>query len=372
VAAHSILAPSSALRWVHCPGSAPLSFGVPEDDKGAPAAEGTATHWYAAEWLTKGSAPVATVDPDGTLMTKELMDIAERYVRSVTTTPGDDLCVEQRLECTSIHPDVFGTCDAYKINRPAKTASLWDLKTGFGYVSEFENWQLIVYASGVFDRLFERFGPETWEWHFNLRIVQPRAWHRDGPVRLWRVSARTLGDYWRKLRLAAEEARGNDPRTVPGPWCKHCPGRFQCKALQAAALDAVDQANDATPIDLPPDGLSIELRLLRRAKEQLEARITGLEARAMSAIQRGGVVPNWTIEHTAGREEWVKPVAEVLALGQLAGINLAKPQEAITPKQARDAGVDAALVAGFSQRRPGAAKLIPIDTAAARKAFAPQ
>ena len=89
----------------------------------------------------------------------------------------------------------------------------------------------------------------------------------------------------------------------------------------------------------------------------------------MSAIQGGALVPGWAIEHTAGREEWTVPPAQVFSLGVIAGVSLAKDPQPITPAQARKAWIDASMVAQFCQRKPGAAKLVPLDVNAARKAF---
>jgi hypothetical protein len=51
------------------------------------------------------------------------------------------------------------------------------------------------------------------------------------------------------------------------------------------------------------------------------------------------------------------------------GVSLAKKPEPVTPKQARDAGVPADLVASYSRRKTGAAKLAPLTTADAQRVF---
>ena len=89
----------------------------------------------------------------------------------------------------------------------------------------------------------------------------------------------------------------------------------------------------------------------------------------MALIQGGKSVPGWSIDHTVGREEWSKPASEVFALGQLFGVDLARPAEPITPAQARKAGVDATVISAYAKRKAGTAKLIKVDTTAARKAF---
>ena len=54
-------------------------------------------------------------------------------------------------------------------------------------------------------------------------------------------------------------------------------------------------------------------------------------------------------------------------MGELLGFDLAKPKEPITPAQARKIGVDNSLIDEYSQRVPGALKLV--EAKDARKVF---
>lgn len=362
-AEHARLSFSGAGRWVPCPGSVILCEQYPETETSPAAEEGTRAAALAAQILTTGE-----VKPDIDL---EMFGHLKPYLDSVL--PGQlfpgGLHVEETIFAGSIHAHCSGTPDAWALHPESKTAYIWDLKYGYGHVEVFENWQLLAEASAVLDLIDGDHDPHLWK--FVLRIVQPRAFHRDGPVRTWAITAGELTRYVRKMREAAEEAIGNNPRTMVGPQCDHCSARHACKALQVAALDARDMADDATPFDLPPEGLALEMRLLRRGQTLMKARLSGLEAQAMSAIRGGVQVPGWTIEHGEGRLNWNKPAAEVLALGALMGIDLAKPVEkaVITPTQAKAAGLDATIVAQYSVRLPGEAKLVEMDTTASRKAF---
>ena len=57
-----------------------------------------------------------------------------------------------------------------------------------------------------------------------------------------------------------------------------------------------------------------------------------------------------------------------MALGNLFGKQLGK-LEPITPKQARDLGVPAEMVRAMSTRKTSEAKLVEVNTTAARKVF---
>ena len=360
---HARLSFSGAGRWVPCPGSAILCEQYPETETSEAAEQGTKAAALAAQILTTGE-----VKPDIDL---EMFGNLKPYLDSVL--PGQlfpgGLHVEETIFAGSIHAHCSGTPDAWALHPESKTAYIWDLKYGYGHVEVYENWQLLAEASAVLDIIDGDYEPHLWR--FVLRIVQPRAYHRDGPVRTWTISVGELTRYVRKIREAAEEAMGNNPRTIVGPQCGHCSARHACKALQVAALDARDMADDATPFELPPEGLALEMRLLRRGQALLKARLSGLEAQTVATIRKGVSVPGFAIEHGEGRLNWTKPAAEVLALGALMGVDLSKPTEKalITPTQAKAAGLDAAIVAAYAERTPGEAKLVELDTRASKRAF---
>ena len=89
----------------------------------------------------------------------------------------------------------------------------------------------------------------------------------------------------------------------------------------------------------------------------------------MAAIRKGEPATGWTLEQGYGREKWTQPVADVLALGAALGYDLAKPQEAITPAQARKKGIDDAVISAYSEKPKGEMKLRPLDEKSIRKAF---
>ena len=370
---HSRLQPSSAHRWVPCPGSVPLEAQYPEED-GLEAQEGHAAHWLAAEMIQRGpgGAPVLVeVAPNGVPITEEMRDLVPVYVSDVLATKAKFGTravnqIEHRIHATSVHPDNWGTADDVLYCNDTARIVIWDFKWGHGFVEVFENWQLLNYLAGVLDQL-EHSGHADYE--VTLRIVQPRSYHREGPIREWSFKASAARDYIRQLNASANEALGNDPSTVPGPHCKRCNARHACKANQAVALDVVDSSSDSTPHDLPPSALGRELSVLTRAREMLESRITGLQAQAEAEIRKGTQVPGWAIEHTVGREAWSVTAEEVATLGDMLGVKLSKGPEVVTPAQARKAGVDETIIAQYSSRKPGSSKLASVSIVSSRKAF---
>jgi len=116
-----------------------------------------------------------------------------------------------------------------------------------------------------------------------------------------------------------------------------------------------------------PADLGVLYGLVKRAKEQLEFLETGLEAQIRSVMSTGVNVPGWISEPSQGRESWDKAPAEIFKLGDMLQIELRKEQ-AITPSQARKAGVLPELVAAYSSRKTGT-KLSQNSGDIARKIF---
>lgn len=374
-AAHSVLAPSSAARWVACPGSVPLSLLYPEAEDSPEAREGTAAHWAFGELLAGRAIDVGLIAPNGVVLNDEMIEGAEMYVDDVLGvfgSSGDTLRVEERVDMPSVHPQNWGTPDTWAPLHDATsgklTIYLWDYKFGHEYVDVFENWQLIDYAAGILDKL-NIDGHADQFVSFVMRVVQPRSYHRDGPVREWRIGAADLRPYFNKLRNAAELAMRPDAPCTPNPECKHCPARHACEAFTGAAYAAADLSSRSVPLELSAAAMGLELRTLKRAQAMLDARVTGLEQAAFARLTRGERIPFFALESSPGRTVWAKPIEEVIALGQMFGKDLSKPM-AITPKQAEKAGVDPALVALYSTAPNGALKLVADDGAKARKVFA--
>jgi hypothetical protein len=378
-AAHAFLAPSAAHRWVVCPGSALMESRFPEAGDKAAAAEGTAAHWVMQQ-LFDGWAPDQLL-ADGTTetghpVTREMVEAAQILVDDVRATIGGHTpTIEQRVAIPRVHAANWGTPDVRawattvgQVFQGETTLYVWDFKYGHKHVDAFENWQLIDYAAGILDEM--RHVPED-RITVVLRVVQPRSYHRDGPVREWRIRASDLAPYVFRLSMAADEAMSPTPVLKPSPdACENCNARHACEALQRAAYRGMDIARQAQADALTPAALGLELRYLKDAAKLMEARITGLEAQAESYIRQAVVVPHWKFEAAGSRMKWAKPDAEVLKVGEMLGLKLAKDPEPITPTQAKKAGFPAGLLGVYAFNPPGAMKLAVDDGSDARKVFA--
>jgi len=369
MSAHAFLAPSAAARWVRCALSASLEAAYPESEASPQSLEGTAAHW-AVEMLLRGT-PVAvdTQAPNGVAITQEMLEgailVRDDIVRQLGPDWQSRLFIEHRVEIPRVHPQNWGTPDYRAWGRlPDGRLKLWlwDYKFGHGIVEAFENWQLIDYFAGCLSEA-KIDGLQEQNTVVDLRVIQPRAYHRDGPVRSWMVLATDLRGHVNRLAMAAEDATSISPTASPHPEaCENCKGRHACEALQRASYFAADKGQSFGALELKPHALGLELRALKRAQALLDARVSGLEAEAVATIKRGQLVPFWMLESSPGRLAWNKPDAEVLALGAMLGLDLAKPVEPITPTQAKAAAkakkIPETIVDSFASRPAGAAKLI--------------
>ena len=370
---HSILAPSSSARRVQCPGSTLLEAAYPETETTPDAADGDAAHWAAAEQLSGRLIDVGQIAPNGVVLTQEMVEGADLYYDDVANTlkpfnrkPSEG-AIEQQIAIPRVHPQSFGTPD-YAIWARFGHLFVWDYKFGHRFVEVYENYQLIEYVAGLLHGITQQ-GYSDQLIDVTVKIVQPRAYHRSGPIRTWSFKASDIRAHINIASTAAHEALGPEPKQRVGPECRDCRARHACVTLQRAAMRELDEAGREQPLDLPPAALGLELAMLRQGIKRLEARASGLEEQALAQIKRGVSIPGWRVEHGAGRQRWAKPAAEVLAVGSMFGVDLAKPVEPITPLQAVAKGLPAEMLTAMSETPRGAAALERDDGSRARAVF---
>lgn len=333
--------------------------------------EGTAMHWVAQmHMMDAPDSPcygVGAVAPNGVTITDELYDGAMFYCDILDSYKLHPWRIEKQLAAPSIHPKCGGTPDAYAHSLFAPRVVLVDLKGGYIPVDVFPNWQLIGYAIGVLD--------ENPKWvhddlEFEFVIVQPRAYHRNGPVRKHIVKWRELAPYVDSLRMAAAVAMGDRAPAVAGLQCDDCAARASCSVCHAAGMRALEVAGEPDVHDLPIAALDYEMQRLEDAARLIEARLTGLQAQAVHLIRRGAVLPSYTMESGNGRLVWADDTAEqsAIAMGDLLGLDIRKPAKAITPLQAMKQ-LPKEFVEQYARRNRGEQKLVRFDRNAAVKAF---
>lgn len=383
-AGHAVLAPSFAPVWSKCSGAVTMAAMYPEDTESESARWGTAAHELASKMIhtqARGrvgypdrSVVVGTMSNNGVVIDDEMFDAAEVYADDVTTVMietgvfgGPHWGNEDRLEMPRIHELNWGTCDHWIFAQKQGVLWVWDAKFGFEIVEPFENQQAINYVCGILDKL-DISGLADQHIEVRIRIAQPRAFHRDGPIREWSVQASDLRAYFNILSTQAHESLGVDAKTTPGSHCKHCPGRHACTSAQRYAMAGIDYIGRPLPDELSPEAIGIELANLMRAEKAIEYRKTGLEAQARALIVKGHRIPFFSVEQSIGREKWTKPIEEIALLGDLLGIDLRK-QDVVTPNQARKLGIDASVIKDYADHPVTGFKLVFDEGNAFRRVF---
>jgi Protein of unknown function (DUF2800) len=370
--AHAFLPPSAAHVWVVCAMWPTMNRLYPETGEKPEAREGAAAHWVMEQFLYERAVEVGQFADNGVPVTQEMIEGADLYqgvvaaayasIRSVT-----DYCVEQQVLIPRVHPANRGTPDTWIFGHNPTTGRaqmiVIDYKFGHEFVPVFENWQLINYAFGILDELDA--DDQTVDVEFI--IVQPRNYHRDGPVRRWHVRADAFRAQRNILRYAAEAAHEPKPKATVSPGCIHCPGRHACATLQQAGYAAAAAAQDSTPLEMEPAARGLELKMLERAQMLLDARVSGLKEQVEHDIVTEGGNPHYVMVSTPGRVKWAKPVGEVIALGQMCGADLSRPN-VVSPTQAKKL-IPPELVDAYSERGAGGRALEQMDTAGARQIF---
>ena len=361
---HAFLPPSSAASWVKCAMWPHMNARYPELGDSSQSSEGTGAHWAASEMLLGREVVVGQVAPNGVVIDNEMIDAAWLYCDDVDTASGQ-MVVEQRVAIPYVHELNWGTPDCYKWDANSLTLTVWDFKYGFGYVEVYENWQLIDYVCGITQSVS---GVDDERITVDMRVVQPRSYHREGPVRKHVVKLSDLRAKFNILKNAAAAVMSPEPRAMTGKHCEYCPGRHACPELQKAALNAADIASIATPFDLPASAIGRELRYLSYARELLDARVSGLEEETLAKIRRGERVPFFTVEQSMGRLAWNCSNETVFALGHALGVDLRKAPEPLTPTQAKKL-LPEAIIEMNASRPKGEMKLIEVQELTAQKIF---
>ncbi len=327
MARHARLSPSSAVKWMACPGSVVLEAQCPEKFS-AHAYEGTAAHKLAAMVLNgqvKHAADFIGQEVSGYLVTHEIAVHVTAYVDYLNSLEG--AChVEIPLDIKSItgEPNAIGTADAIITGDDLIVV---DFKYGKGVKVEAENnYQLMLYALAA----RRDFCPKALS--VKLVIFQPRI----NNISEWECSRHELDRFGVEVKLAADRcfsainyAKDNgvphDSYLVPGlSQCRWCRAKPTCPGLRNHVLSTV--ADNHVDINKPvlPQLEGVKERAMDNAilgnvlgaVPLIEDWCQGIRAKAREELFASRSVPGFKlVRGKRGARQWVDEDALTVLAG---------------------------------------------------------
>jgi Protein of unknown function (DUF2800) len=316
---HSLFAPSSAHRWINCPGS--LTF--PENQEAGPSStfadDGTASHEFAAGLLKNTFMMPLQLKINGEwyYLDDERREFIQIYIDDVRRRAiGGTLFVEHWVDLSYLlGEDQGGTCDAGIIL--GDQIIVEDLKYGTGekvhasYDGKI-NPQLGLYLLGLLKDA-QLLGHEIKT--ATGVICQPRLGHIDE----FTVSIDELETFGREAEAATyPESNKLNPSDRTCRWCR---AKSKCPALAAfvakeVSLDFEDVAEPAAPNDLAKAYRAVPL--VTQWCKAVEAEVAKQVTEGKEVIGPDGK-PYKFVEGDEGRRQWTdEAAAEAALLGQLA------------------------------------------------------
>ena len=288
---HARLNPSSAERWIHCPGSVALSEQCPPPGSSEYADEGTKAHSIAEAKLRQIIGEITPKElekiikkhqPDGEM--EEATDFYRDQVVEILAAAGKDaeLMVEQRFSLNRWAPESFGTSDAVVIGDGK--IEVIDLKYGKGVkVSAKGNPQLRMYGAGAANLFEGMYDFDT----VRMTIIQPRLDH----VSTEELPLEELMSWMKDVvKPAAREAYDGTGEIDAGDWCRWCPAKAVCRKRAEKNLELAKMEFKS------PDLLSAdEIGEVLRQAEELSKWTSDVQAYALEQALAGEHFDGWKL-----------------------------------------------------------------------------
>ncbi len=327
MSSHSNIGPSSAERWIACPGSVALSAQCPKSPANIYSAEGVVAHSLAEMLVTEKIDDLELMSRIGSTVHEEGFDIeitdemTEGIMLYRDTIAADYSALarlkkndvhrkaEVKVHIKSISEDLWGTAD-FLLFQKGNSLKVYDFKFGRGVVEAQENPQMALYGLGA----METIAGEAYD-EVELIIVQPRAGHADGAVRRWKAPLEWLAAFRAKAHQAVQETKNPNARIVPGDHCKWCPAKVACPALYKAAQD---QAGVDFDIVAPTETKDTEsplpnVKLMTMEKlaqaygwrEAIESWFSDVADRIRETLESGEHVPGYKLVDGRSNRKWI-------------------------------------------------------------------
>lgn len=296
---HSKIGASTCERWWNCPGSVREIAKLPEQPPSEYALEGTRAHELAELCLRKKQDPfILAIDEN---MANAIQLYIDVICDDMVQYPQAKLQIEHKFHLVSVDQNAFGTNDA-NLRQFMGRLIVYDFKYGAGVAVEAEeNKQMLYYALGAAQE-----GDFT---EIELVIVQPRAMHKDGPVRRWLITIEQLEQFSVELKSAIEATKDSNAELKAGSWCHKtfCPYLSQCPAvkknIQKSAdlvFDEINEDNLPAPEKMTP----LQLRRLLDVIPLIDAWIKAVEGHAFNLANSGKHIPDYKLVRKRANRKW--------------------------------------------------------------------
>jgi hypothetical protein len=335
---HAHLGASNAAIWMNCAEAGrQMRHAKGNTRTSIHAATGTAAHLLCEMGLTFGmdavrqkDGDIITVDKYDIAVDEEMLKAVEKFVEHVEAHSRDALffATETRVSLDFLYgihnrPKVerlFGTADTIIVRRSPLDEQLelhvFDYKHGAGVPVDADTPQGKYYALGV-----------LLSWTGNpiarvfVHIVQPRAPHPDGPVRIAEYTPKQLLDFGKEVMDAVETIHTGKGGFKTGKHCRFCPLAGQCPKLfeENLALAAGDFAVSRDAINtkgaahnMMQAGLlgnfnilsGAEIAFILNRRDVFKRWIDSVEQEAMRRLSRNDTVQGWKLVDKRPRHVW--------------------------------------------------------------------
>lgn len=327
---HRRFSPSQAERFTVCHGSTNLLKRVPARPDSEYAIEGTKAHEVLDAALANGIRDAKTAHRDYSSLCMEdlntfdnmfyfAVNMALNYVYSILDEYPDAVLYNERFvnPPSEVTPgETGGYCDIAIWVPSIRTLFIIDYKHGAGVAKDVKgNPQPMQYAGGF---LYEENAvvPVEQVDTVVLAIVQPRAFHEDGPIREHEITPYELYEYLCWLDEQIAENLKDDAPLVPDDngkttdHCRFCDANTVCPAREAKALTAVGSQFKTVQMVRKPDlpdvrGLDINrLAHIRMAAPMLRKFLDDVENHCYELAMGGHVIPGAKLVETQARRQY--------------------------------------------------------------------
>jgi len=341
---HSKLSPSSAHRWLACPGSVREEAKYPEPPSGPGAIDGTHSHTLLEHCIKGNGDPLKMIgiklkDQEGEFVVDraraDRVKVALDYVNAQAGFLGQ-VVAESRVQPAHFlgRDDMSGTADV-QITTPLEFEVI-DFKDGMNEVTAKDNPQLELYALGALAKLKLPINGDYGFQTIKTTIIQPKMALKGLPI----ITSHdlTIPELMGKIGKFVAGAAATDQPGAPlvsGSHCKYC----KHKSCSQRAGDLVKEMGMSFPVlnqpvnpvaelsqqaaDLDPNTMTPEkISQIMLAAPLVRQMIESVEEEALRRLKAGQAIPGLKVVHGRGSRSWALPEEEMAT--KLTGMGIPK------------------------------------------------